>query len=51
LGSGFSDTIASVVIKEAGDRGRVLQATAHHLGRVDDAGLDHSILALLGIEA
>ena len=50
--SGLSPTIASVVMRSAGDRGRALQREAHDLGRVDDAGLHHvGIVAVLGVEA
>ncbi len=49
---GRSATIASVVISRAGDRSRVLQRHAHHLGRVDDAGVDEvDILLVLGVIA
>jgi len=41
LGSGFSDTIASVVIKRPATEAASCKATRTHLGRVDDAGLDH----------
>src|SRR5436305_5475057 len=51
FGSGFSATIASVVIK-TGDRRRVLQRVPHDFRRIDDAGLDEvGDLALLGIVA
>ena len=37
---GCSVIVASVVIDQPGDRGRVLQGGAHDLGRIDDAKLD-----------
>ena len=50
--SGFSATIASVVISRPATDSGALQRGAHDLGRIDDAGLDHvDVLALLGVEA
>ena len=44
--------IASVVSMSAGDRGGVLQGRPRHLGRIDDAGLEHvDELAGVGVEA
>ena len=49
---GISATIASVVIKQAGDRSRVLDRRTHDLGRVDDAlGDQVAVLAGLRVEA
>ena len=49
---GFSATIASVVISRPGDRRRILQGAAHHLGRVDDAlGDQVAVGAGLGVVA
>ena len=39
--------MASVVSKQAGDRGRVLQRAAGHLGRIDDAGF-HEVFVFAG---
>ena len=49
---GSSATMASVVTSRPATEAGVLQGSAHDLGRVDDAGLDHVDIGLvLGVEA
>jgi len=52
LSSGLSTMTHSVVRKQRGDRRRVLQRRAGHLGRVDDASLDEVfVLTRRGVQS